>query len=212
MMIVRHLLPYIESVITVIVAVAAALVLSVVRLFFEFGAFSPEAILFVAAASIVYAAWWVTIRVKGLLNRLWPPKPITYGQFVELFWALDSRLYGGLLRREGVNPCLAKISTDNPHIYLRAQPDGESIFGGTYAGTHGYSPICQEIVVSRNQSNQAIRQGLLIEMRRAADHLRLLHKAGISGADRDASRIKVSAKLLKEYAKQGPTTNGGQSD
>jgi hypothetical protein len=54
-MIVWHLLPYIERVITVIVAVTLAFALEVVRLFDEFD--SPIAGPIIAEGLIIYAAW-----------------------------------------------------------------------------------------------------------------------------------------------------------
>lgn len=88
---------------------------------------------------------------------------------------LDDKLYSGQLRREGVTVYLADdISPDNPFVYrLLTTPDGK-VSGETCIEAHGYSPSRRTIVVSRNQSNEAIMKGLLVEMQRTTGHQRQL--------------------------------------
>jgi hypothetical protein len=204
-MILSHLLPYIERVTIAIVAVAIALVLSVLRLFGEFGAFSPGAILFVAVGLIIYAMWRATVGVKDKLKRRRSPKPITHQQFVDLFRLLDDKLYSGLLRRNGIGVFVTDIRPDYPFIYrCRTTTDGKLVEAETCSEPHGYSPACREIVVAQNQSNEAIMKGLLIEMQRAADHQRELHKPVASELERGAEVLEELDSLLKRSDHDAP--------
>lgn len=176
------------------------------------------AVVVVGAAVVYYGfvwQWWKFsfslligwVRwMKGKLRRTLhpPPKPITHRQFVDLFKLLDDKLYSGLLHQNGISVFLTEIRPDYPFIYrFHTTPDGK-LAGETCSEPHGYSPACREIVVARNQSNEAIMKGLVIEMQRAADYQRDLYKAVASELARGAEVLEELDNLLKRSDHDDP--------
>jgi hypothetical protein len=189
-------LPLVGHILVVIFALAAALVLMVVRTFVEFNGAAPTLLL--VGLLVVYTAWKVVALSIRWSRRSQRPTPITRPRFLEVFQMLDDKLYSGQLHREGVTVYLADdISPNNPFVYrLLSTPDGK-VSGETCTEAHGYSPTCRAIVVSRNQSNEAIMKGLITEMRRAANYYRELYKFMAPAWERGAKILDELDKLLK---------------